>query len=235
METDEIGAYGRSDTSFPAIALAYTTEDFNQKEAMGYVGDHSEIAWLYRLKSELNESEQNALTSGEPHHCPAHFAISSVNYYWDEVDLQVPGSVDFSQKPTQDVADRLLTTYFGLTHVYYPFVRKAIFLDQYRSFYSNPSLRPGRKWMAIFNLVLAIAARQSRVRSAGPESDDSCNPESDNHSIYFGRAWHLALSGSVLHTSNLQQVQVEALASLYLLSVGHANKFVVPCMSLLPE
>ncbi|KAJ6010286.1 hypothetical protein N7522_005302, partial [Penicillium canescens] len=223
----EADCQGGSDASLPAVVADCTTENYNQKgesQAMGYVGDHSAMKWLYRLKCHLDDNNRNSNVKDDSYDNFdfARGKFSSVNYYLDDVKLRFPEDADISRRPPQTIADHLVSAYFGVTHVYFPFIRKEIFLSQYRSFYSDQTAKPGRRWLAIFNLVLAVAAAQSCAMSKGtlPESPEvqECNA----HNTFFGRGWNLALTDSVLEPSNLQQVQVEGLASLYLLSAGHA-------------
>lgn len=69
--------------------------------------------------------------------------------------------------------------------------------------------------MAVLNLVFAIALRHDSLKRQEPGDD----------MLYFSRAWSLRMrEPAVLNHPNLQQVQVEALTSLYMLSVGHVNR-----------
>ncbi|KAJ6012652.1 hypothetical protein N7522_003007 [Penicillium canescens] len=218
-----------------AVVADCTTEDYNQKggmQAMGYVGDHSGIKWLYRLKHHLDDAYPNSNVQGNSHDCSDLPNISSANYYLDDLKLQFPDDVDISRRPPREIADQLVTAYFGLTHIFFAFVRKDIFLSQYRSFYSNHAPKPGRKWLALFNLVLAISAEQAYKLKKDSRPKLPADRECNAPNMFFGRAWHLAMTDSLLEPSNLQQVQVEALASLYLLSAGHANRLVILIMSM---
>ena len=220
--------------SLSAIVANCTTEDYNQKggmQAMGYVGDHSGIKWLYRLKHHL-DAYPKLQDLGNSHNCSDLPNLSSANYYLDDLKLQFPDDVDLSRRPPREVADQLVTAYFGLTHIYFAFLREDIFLSQYRSFYSNQTPKPGRKWLALFNLVLAISADQAYKLKNDSRPKFPADRESNAPNMFFGRAWHLAMTDSLLEPSNLQQVQVEALASLYLLSAGHANRLVILLMSM---
>lgn len=127
--------------------------------------------------------------------------------------------LDVFAYPPQAVADELVDRYFQVAHASFPVVGKAIFLSQCRSFYSNSTTHPGNKWMALLNMVFAIAARHSELSGDQPQLDHNI------HAVYFSRAWRLHTSESVLLESpNLQQTQVEGLISLYLLSIGQANR-----------
>lgn len=195
-------------------AIDHTEEDFNRDEAsqaMGFVGEHSEVAWLYRLKRDLDQGI----------HTPDRPSISSLNYFQDDTDIIIPDDIDVSVRPPQQIADKLVEGYFEAVHPDFPIIGKEIFLNQYRSFYSNSNVRPGKRWTAVLNLVFAIAAKHSHLvqnQALGNYTD---------HLAYFTRAWRLSIGNvALLDHPNLQQVQVEGLAAFYLLSTGQVNRFV---------
>lgn len=185
---------------------------------MGFVGEHSEVAWLYRLKRNL---DQGALTPvGE---IPNRPSISSLNYFLDDSDIPIPDDLDVSVRPPQQIADMLVESYFQTIHPDFPIIGKEIFLNQYRSFYSNPNVRPGKRWTAVLNLVFAIAGKTTQLLQNQPQGNYT------DHLAYFARAWRLSMgSVALLYHPNLQQVQVEGLAAFYLFSTGQVNR----CVSL---
>ncbi|CAG7920829.1 unnamed protein product [Penicillium olsonii] len=204
-------------TASPVVTPAvvdYTEEDFNRDEkvqAMGFVGDYSEIAWLYRLKRDLDHGTHL------PPKDPESPAMSSVNYFQDDSEIPVLNDVDLARRPPQHIADKLVETYFHTVHPLFPILGKVVFLNQYRTFYSNPSLRPGRRWLAVLNVVFAIATRHGNLTNQ-PQLDYG------EHSVYFARAWKLSGSNVLLDHPDLQQTQVEGLVAFYLLSVGQVNR-----------
>lgn len=211
-------------------AIDYIDEDYNRDEklqALGFVGEHSEIAWLFRLKRQLDKDN---LATATPDPLPSKDAwdrrsVASVNFFQDDSHILVADDVDLSQKPPQAVADQLVDRYFQIVHPTFPIIGKATFWAQYRSFYSTPFLRPGKRWMAILNLIFALATRYSQLVQVSTEDLPS------DHVVYFSRAWKLSMSDvALLDHPNLQQVQVEGLTSFYLLSVGQINR----CVTLSP-
>ncbi|KAJ5762162.1 uncharacterized protein N7511_005544 [Penicillium nucicola] len=201
---------------FPFGPLDYTEEDYNRDDkvqAMGFVGEHSEMAWLYRLKRDLDQDSSSLIK--EPSERPT---ISSVNYFQDDSDISVPDPVDLTHWPPQHLADTLVDAYFHVVHPAFPIFGKATFLNQYRSFYSNPNSRPGKRWLALLNLVFAVATRHSHLI-------DQLRPNQDDHQTFFARAWSLSIGRvALLKHPNLQQVQIEGLAAFYLLSIGQVNR-----------
>lgn len=195
----------------------YTEEDFDHDEkvqATGFVGEHSEMAWLYRLKRDLDQSLNGIKETTERP------SISSVNYFQDDSEILFLDDIDLARRPPQQIANRLVETYFHVVHPTFPILGKAIFLNQYRSFYANPNVRPGKRWIIVLNLVFAIATRHSFLA-------DQPQPNYDDHQTYFTRAWKLNAGSVLLRHPDLQQAQVEGLAAFYLLSVGHVNRSVV--------
>jgi hypothetical protein len=205
---------------FPFGTAEYTEEDYNRDaklQAMGFVGEHSEMAWLYRLKRDLDQDSSSPIKE-----TPERPAISSMNYFQDDADLLVPDPIDLIHRPAQHFADNLVDAYFYAVHPAFPIFGKATFLNQYRSFYSNPNLRPGKRWLALLNLVFAIATRYLLLTG-------QLWPDQDDHQTFFARAWNLSIGKvALLDHPNLQQVQVEGLAAFYLLSIGQVNRSVFP-------
>ncbi|KAJ5771458.1 uncharacterized protein N7511_003509 [Penicillium nucicola] len=205
------------DTAFTYGAIDYTEEDFNggeELQAMGFVGEHSEIAWLYRLKRDLDQ-----YTTTPTRNRSDRLSISSVNYFQDDFEISMLNDVDLSISPPQHVATQLVDNYFHTVHPAFPIIGMTTFIGQYNSFYANPNVRPGKRWLAVLNLIFAITARHSLMMGLPP------HPEADSYLVYFTRAWRLGIDNvALLSHPNLQQVQVEGLAAFYLLSVGQINR-----------
>ncbi|KAJ6102973.1 hypothetical protein N7486_005400 [Penicillium sp. IBT 16267x] len=205
------------DTAFALGAIDYTEEDFNRDEklqAMGFVGEHSEIAWLYRLKRDLDQDTKTS-TNGRSDRP----SISSVNYFQDDSNIPVLEAVDLRACPPPHVASQLIDGYFHTVHPTFPIIGMTTFLGQYTSFYTNPNVQPGKRWLAILNLIFAITARHSLLMGLPPQ------PGAESYLVYFTRAWRLGIDNmALLSHPNLQQVQVEGLAAFYLLSVGQVNR-----------
>ncbi|KAJ5674224.1 transcriptional regulator family: Fungal Specific TF [Penicillium macrosclerotiorum] len=202
-------------TAHPGITIGHTEEDFNRDEkvqAMGFVGDHSEIAWLYELKRDLDHGHVRA---GEN---PCRPPISSLNYFQDDLDF--PGLEDDPlPQPPQHIEAQLVDNYFQAVHPAFPIIGKVFFFSQYRYFCANQNVRPGDRWIAILNLVFAIAAKHSIL--VKNQHDETCY----SHTAYFARAWKSSMGAASLEDHpNLQQVQVEGLAAFYLLSIGQVNR-----------
>ncbi|KAI2676318.1 transcriptional regulator family: Fungal Specific TF [Penicillium roqueforti] len=196
----------------------HTLEDFNRDislQAIGFTGEHSASAWLYRLRCLIGPTSSNPDGQFEE---STPLSISSCAFFIDDTRISPIKKLDALAYPSKAVADELVDRYFQVAHASFPVVGKEIFLSQCRSFYSKSTAHPGNKWMALLNMVFAIAARHFEL--SGDQSQDH-----NIHAVYFTRAWQLHTSESIrLENPNLQQAQVEGLISLYLLSIGQANR-----------
>ncbi|KAJ5340382.1 hypothetical protein N7541_009506 [Penicillium brevicompactum] len=210
-------SYHPEDTALTYGAIDYTEEDFNggeELQAMGFVGEHSEIAWLYRLKRDLDQYTTTPTSNRSDR-----LSISSVNYFQDDFEISMLDDVDLSISPPHHVATQLVDNYFHTVHPAFPIIGMTTFIGQYNSFYANPNVRPGKRWLAVLNLIFAITARHLLLMGLPP------HPEADSYLVYFTRAWRLGIDNvALLSHPNLQQVQVEGLAAFYLLSAGQINR-----------
>ncbi|OXV07842.1 hypothetical protein Egran_04395 [Elaphomyces granulatus] len=209
-------------------------EDFNRDEAAratGFIGKSSEISWLQKLSKDLHlesyvplDTRPNGVETGpsSPPLTPktdglCDTTISSLNYYIDNVDIALP-KVDSYELPSRDVANRLFNTYLTSVHPSFPIIGTSTFISQFQLFFSQPSVKPGNKWLAILNLIFAIASRYLHlVRSEWEGS-------SDDHLGYFARAKVLSMDSQFFDHPDLQQLQVEGLSSMYLLATGQINR-----------
>lgn len=187
---------------------------------MGFTGEHSEIAWLYRLKGEIEQTAGSDPVSLLPKESLAHRSMASVYYFSNESDVHITDDTGIFER-SQPVAFRLVEIYFQTVHPCFPIISSKIFVEQVKDFYAAPSGRTGKRWLAILNLVFAIAARYSSLVQGSPG-------QQLDYKRYFSRARKLNINDTALiDPPNLQQVQVEGLTALYLLSVGEINRLVV--------
>ncbi|KAJ5558861.1 hypothetical protein N7461_002833 [Penicillium sp. DV-2018c] len=211
---------GHQAKSNPIRPTDHTDEDLNRDrntQAAGLVGRPSEVAWLHSLQCEMNKHSKPEYPLDKSEQPP----LLSTNYFFDDFPMPTTYLNDFAGWPSEGAASELVESYFQIMHASFPFVGKLYFWKQFRAFYANPGKQPGRAWIAVFNLVLAIASRHSSLMREEPEADTGA------HMSYFTRAWQLYMRNSaVLDHPNLQQVQVESLMSLYMLSIGHINRYV---------
>lgn len=181
---------------------------------MGIWGEPSDIAWLYCLKRDLVQYTCLPLGSDSPSPLSPENSTTESEFLLQDI-------VDTLQVPPQLTAKRLVDSYFQVAHNSLPFIGKVFFLSQFQLFYSDPMARPGKRWMAVLNMVFAIASRHSSL-IGGPSASAY-----HEHTVYFSRAWSLSMhNAALLEPPNLQQVQIEGLVSFYLLCIGQINRWV---------
>jgi hypothetical protein len=193
----------------------------DQSRATGHVGKSSDITWMQRLQEEAetrNRSQAERLDSSEIDTIGDKFVPHAVNYHLDDFEIEVSEPVQMYWLPPRPLADKLFETYLQVAHPYFPIINRPLFCHQYRKFFERFAL-PGDKWMAILNIIFAIAANYAH--SAGLEwyGDDQ------SHLFFLTRARMLSMSGGDLFRHpDLQQVQVEGLIAFYLLSTDQIHR-----------
>ncbi|KAI9738265.1 MAG: hypothetical protein M1834_008763 [Cirrosporium novae-zelandiae] len=222
-------------------SLDAITEDFSateQSRATGFTGKHSERSWMRRLQEQASQGQLGpAVASTEPQlvsstpspaQVPAFHRTSSEeslyakgpNYNTDDIEIEIPDEVDPYDIPSRDVAVNLFSSYLETVQATFPVIGKIDFIRQFYRFIDRPSTEPGTKWLAILNLIFAIGAKYLQVTTQLRDPEDK-----RGHQIYFKRARMLALTGhSLLKHPDLQQIQITALMSFYLLTVNQINR-----------
>lgn len=233
MEVDEPSPVS-SIGSLEAVGRA--DEDHNRTEqsrATGFMGKSSEVSWMQRLQKETEQRARDQPGALEPNldddevEDPTKDILSlhALNYHLDDLDISVPGPVQRYKMPPRQLADRLFEEYLTSVHPFFPIISRPLFCAQYETFVENSSrstaTRPGDKWLAILNMIFAIAAKHSHLTNAPWRGDEN------DHLVYLARARLLSMNGEVLFSHpDLQQVQVEALIAFYLLASDQINRYV---------
>ncbi|KAJ5455002.1 transcriptional regulator family: Fungal Specific TF [Penicillium desertorum] len=194
-------------------------EDLNRSKesrATGYIGKDSEIAWMQQLESNATKQRGNRDSLENSSECRPLIddSIGPMNYRLDHDHLSDPEVRNAFVLPPKALADHLLHIYRSNVDTSFPIIRWGLFMDQYRHLFSGSSINPGRRWLAVFNMVLAISKKFCRVSKQDLQgySDDD---------VFFARAKSLNISDTVLYGyEDLQQVQVETLMALYFLTVS---------------
>ena len=228
----------RSSSVAPLDLVEHTEEDFNRDEtarATGFIGKSSEIFWLQKLNKEVsNECETwsaNMSVTGDDNglpsptltprpEAPGDSCVASSNYYLDDLEIPNSDEADAYEVPSRETAAKLLNAYLASVHPSFPIIGISTFVSQFQFFFSQPSLKPGNKWLAILNLIFAIAAKYGKLTEAEWQEGE------DSHLLYFSRARTLGLEDQTLHHPDLQQLQVDGLACFYMITSGHINRYV---------
>ncbi|CAI7658084.1 unnamed protein product [Penicillium pancosmium] len=205
-------------------AIDRVEEDLNRTEhsrATGFMSKSSEVTWMQRLQREAEHRSKGlpgSLEPGQSKRQDDDLALHAVSYHLDDIDVSVPESVDIYAMPSRDLADKLFDDFLRTVHPFFPMINRPLFSAQYRTFFDS-SARPGDKWLAILNMIFAIAAKHAHLIEAPWQGDDK------DHLVYLTRARILSMNGDVLFSHpDLQQVQVEGLIAFYLLSSDQINR-----------
>ncbi|KAL2383471.1 hypothetical protein RJZ90_002624 [Blastomyces dermatitidis] len=212
----------------------HAEEDFNRSEraqATGFMGQSSEISWMQRLQREADHGSTqqhddhfngpdglHAVPESDINDVYKDTSTTSASYHLDDLGVSISEAVEPYAIPPRETADKLFNAYLVSVHPSFPIIGKAVFTSQYNLFYDQPSAMPGHKWLAILNMIFAIAAKYSLLIQAGGGVDDR------DHLIYFTRAKALSMNGDAFFSHpDLQRVQVEGLVAFYFLATGQIN------------
>lgn len=213
-------------------AIDLVEEDLNRSHrtrASGYFGKNSEVSWMQKLEDEAENRSRmfdgNFETLGleEQQHLQQKndVSIATMSYHLDDLSIPLMDDVDPYDLPPKELADRFFAAYMESVHPGFEVIRKTIFATQYRQFFSQPS-KPPRRWLAILNMTFALGCRYCLLLN---DTANIGNDEDWDDLVYFNRARKLCLGETALfdHT-DLQQIQVEILVALYLLTLGQINR-----------
>ncbi|KAJ5713906.1 uncharacterized protein N7483_011087 [Penicillium malachiteum] len=188
-------------------------EDINQSKdsrATGYLGKTSEVSWMRSLEQEVHDNEMRN------EKFPESASTASMNYRMESSEYPGLETDNIYALPAKGPAEQMLRFFMDSAQPSLPVIRQDLFMDQFNSFYFGKPKHPGRKWLALLNVIFAITTRLFQlsgqdVRYKGHQ--------------FFSRAQTLNISESLVEDhEDLQQVQLEALAAFYLLASSHINR-----------
>jgi hypothetical protein len=120
----------------------------------------------------------------------------------------------------------LIEQYFKFIHPSFPIIAKGTFVEQVEKFYASSFVRPGRNWLGILNLILAIVSHRSQCAFLTPSAHVKAKCLK-----YFTRARKLCIAdGAILHHSSLQQSKVSVPFTFSILAIATGN-FNIPIAS----
>jgi len=229
------------------------SEDYNRSaatRATGFMGKSAEVTWMQRLKkrqarlgSESSEDEDDedhpTLDGGQAslsfahglHHwndtiytkAKSNPPVSESTYHCDDLDVLIPDQVDPFEIPPKHTAYALYQSYVDTVHPAFPIIGQVTFTNQVQTFLDNDKINTGHNWLAILNLIFAIAAKYSHLVQAEWRGDER------DHLIYFTRARMLGFNGeTILGHAELQRVQIAGLMAFYLMAINHINRYATP-------
>ncbi|GCB24367.1 uncharacterized transcriptional regulatory protein C3C7.04 [Aspergillus awamori] len=185
----------------------------NSTDATGSFGKTPKVSRMQRLKDEAGQQRSDE-SADYPH---TETPMLLLSHDIDNIGIPLSEDVDPYVLPEKDVADRFFSSYMDHVHSSFMVLRRVTFTEQYHQAWFS---RPPRRWLAILNLIFAIGCRYYRFTSKGGGGHGSLE-----ELVYLNRACKLSLNENVLlEFTDLQQVQVETLAALYLFISGQVNR-----------
>lgn len=179
----------------------------------------SEVNKIHGVEASSQELPEWQTSDSVQLYKPHNHAISSKSYYDDQREVFGSESVDPYALPPKHVADVLYDHYIEFVDVSFPIIRKSLFTQQYQKFFADENARPGNKWLAILNMILAISSKYCSL--AGQEV-----PGSFEANVFFQRTRALSANEDILYRhADLQQVQIEALIAFYFLISAQINRW----------
>ncbi|KAJ5142382.1 hypothetical protein N7526_003377 [Penicillium atrosanguineum] len=120
--------------------------------------------------------------------------------------------------PPKSWAAQLLNIYFESVGPTFPLIEQQLFVSQFNSAFIDTTQQPPQKWLAVLNLVLAIAAKYYQL--AEPDS----GRDVDDH-VFLSRAIALTTTRWLaIQHADLHQVQIDLLLAIYYLASGQINR-----------
>ncbi|KAJ0425800.1 hypothetical protein BJY00DRAFT_158936 [Aspergillus carlsbadensis] len=110
-----------------------TTEDFDQN-AIGFIGDSSEIIWLQRLAKELG-------------FCDNLYSFNAAYYHTGYRGSPVSGSLSTTHRPAYKVTCGLFDRYAASVYVSFPTVNVKPFQQQLETFYQMTGSPPQKNFL----------------------------------------------------------------------------------------
>jgi hypothetical protein len=139
-----------SDFNLPTLASSSITADYMEEDvncskasqATGFVGGHSERSWIRDLKREMEmdlsfveAASSEILVSDSDSN-----SVTTVSYFLDDLELSIDQDIEIYDRPSPDIAGRLLRVYFYTVHPSFPVLAKAPFMKQYALYSTSPGV-----------------------------------------------------------------------------------------------
>lgn len=129
-----------------------------------------------------------------------------------------PEQLNPYEVPPKHVAEAYYDLYIHFVNTYFPVIRKSLFTAQLGRYYAEPFLNPGHKWLAVLNMIFAIASWYCTLVG-------KVMPDGSEHTVFFLRAKVLSANEAIIYSHpDLQQVQIETLLAFYFLASSQVNR-----------
>lgn len=164
-------------------AIDVVDEDINRSEesrATGFVGKNSEVSWLQSLNVEaerINSFNQKRFGRRSSGTRGTNY-IASMSYHTEDRPMAEIEQLSLYEVPPKHVAEAYYDTYINSVNTYFPIIRKSLFTAQFERYYAEPFLNPGHKWLAVLNMIFAIASWYCTLVG-------KVMPDKSEHTVFF--------------------------------------------------
>lgn len=214
---------------FAAHIPGHIEEDFSRDEitrATGFIGNSSEINWLQTVDREIrswNATDDESSGFGPCSLRGKDNAVCCWDYHDDQAEIPAAPAHLEPSFPSKHTSRRLFNTYLTHVHPSFPIIGSIAFSSQFDSVLRDAKINPAKRWVAILNLIFAIAAKFVQMTDPAWVSDQ------EDHRLFFSRSRVLDMQDDLFQHPDLQKVQLYGLTSLYLLVIGQMNRSVHIC------
>lgn len=154
----EVGPCGYSILGWFTLVVARTGWDILWHQPFPFLLRLAYSSWIVRARHQLIHGSRTIVKDSEQMS-----PTLSANCFLDDMQMLVPIPGDYPNWPSEETATQLLESYFRIVHASVPFLGELYPLRQFRSFYANPGAQSGTIWMAVLNLIFAVASRHSSL------------------------------------------------------------------------
>ncbi|KAK7531940.1 C6 transcription factor [Phyllosticta citribraziliensis] len=177
--------------------------NFAEEEDFAFLGPSSNIAFSRHLRPALARLSRSAIQGTTPNDAAAGSLLRSSRPPSPSSDQH-----GFDTIPTEADESRLVDDFFSNTALIFPFLHERTFRQRYHEMKTDQAKPVQKSWLALFNMVLAIAVSVSRT-------DISAIDRQRESDAFYRRALHLS-RGQMMRCSSLETVQLLLLMSQYL-------------------
>jgi len=123
---------------------------------------------MHRLRHENKYGDLPEVDANDVSQAGSSLTIHDANYHLNDLGISTGEDVDPYAMPSQEHARTLFTTYVHRVHPTFPIAGQLNLQAQFNKYLLQPMSKPPPKWLAIINLIFAIAAKYSHlIRQTG--------------------------------------------------------------------
>ncbi|KAL0933654.1 fungal specific transcription factor domain-containing protein [Colletotrichum truncatum] len=194
------------------------TIEFTNDGTWTYFGPTSNIAFTRNIRRTLNHLQRTSSRKvrhpevrppreAQQHNLAVSRSHSPIDDSFDSRRLETPSEA--CHLPPNVEVSRLIRQFFSDTGLLFPYVHEESFLKAYVQFQSIGMNNARRSWLALLNMILAMATSTTSTKKLGLSHRQAISE------TYYQRAKALSM-GQMMCRASVEAVQVMLLMSLYL-------------------